>query len=692
MTGAFARPAWQRAAFVAFAALLTLLSARLFYSALLWQTGGAWSAPLDDVFIHFDYARSAARGQPFSWTEDSGYSSGNTSLTYPFALALGFLAGFRGERLMLWAALLAAVSSLGYLWAGLRLFDRLPWPTTLLLPLAFVSVGALGWSLWSGMEVAFFLALWGASLALAAEVRAGRWPPRRWAWALGASNLLLVTTRPEAITSVACLTAWAAFGRRRRALGGLGLALRSLGPPLAAMLAQALVNRWLTGEYSANGALVKLALYNPYLPLDEKLDDYLFNLRYSFERVHFHHFGEGAYAGLWPLALALFALLDARTRAAAAMLLASVLSWGLLVALNGQVRWQNERYLMPAVAWELAAAALGAAALVAPPRGARARLARALVGAAALVAAGADFWRYERTQYKDQVWFFARAARNVRDQHLVAGARIGQLVPKPNRVMVGDAGAILYASDLPGFDLIGLGGYGGLPLARAGINGLPATLELLERVAPAERPELMAIYPTWWGPLGAWFGHPLFGVPVEGNVICGGAEKVVYRTDWSLLDTGRAPLTLPPGRRIYDEIDLGDLLSERAHDYVTSRPRAGYAVMRVLADPREPSREIWDGGRHIPPGRSERMIVRNLPPGRPVELLFRTAVDVETTLEVQVGDRVYPQLLSPRRGWVEFALPLAGDEVQAELPLRITARRGDWIDYHLWAIEPAAAP
>jgi hypothetical protein len=425
------------------------------------------------------------------------------------------------------------------------------------------------------------------------------------------------------------------------------------------------------------------------MPGDEKLDDYLFNLRYSFDRVHFHHFGESEWAGLLPLALALFALLDRRTRANAALLLASAVAWVLLVALNGQVRWQNERYLMPAVAWELTAAALGAAALVAPPRPARARLVRALAGAAALYALSGEFWRYERTQYKDQVWFFARAARNIRDQHLAAGHRLGRLEPRPNRVMVGDAGAILYASDLPGFDLIGLGGYAGLPLARAGINGLPATLELLERVPPNDRPEIMAIYPSWWGPLGAWFGRPLFGVPVEGNVICGGAEKVVYQTDWSLLDTGRAPLTLAPGARIYDELDLGDLLSERAHDYVASRPRAGYAVMRVLDHPREPSRQVWDGGRHTPPGKSERMIMRNLPAGRPVELLFRTAVDVETRLEIQVGERVYPQLLTPRHGWVEFALPLDPSEVRAELPLRITARGGDWINYHLWVVAPA---
>ena len=45
---------------------------------------GDWSAPLDDVFIHFDFARSTARGYPFQWLDRQGYSSGGTSLLYPF--------------------------------------------------------------------------------------------------------------------------------------------------------------------------------------------------------------------------------------------------------------------------------------------------------------------------------------------------------------------------------------------------------------------------------------------------------------------------------------------------------------------------------------------------------------------------------------------------------------------------------
>src|SRR5262245_58178831 len=91
------------------AAVATLVAARTFYGYMLVQTGGEWSAPLDDVFIHFDYARATARGYPFQWSMGNGYSSGNTSLLYPFVLSAGYAFGFRGPNLMIWAGVVACV-------------------------------------------------------------------------------------------------------------------------------------------------------------------------------------------------------------------------------------------------------------------------------------------------------------------------------------------------------------------------------------------------------------------------------------------------------------------------------------------------------------------------------------------------------------------------------------------------------
>src|SRR3954453_8295940 len=81
-----------------------------FWVPALRRAGGHLPIPLDDVYIHFGFARSAALGHPFAWIPENGYSSGGTSLTYPLALAPGWLVGLRGERLAIFAALLACAS------------------------------------------------------------------------------------------------------------------------------------------------------------------------------------------------------------------------------------------------------------------------------------------------------------------------------------------------------------------------------------------------------------------------------------------------------------------------------------------------------------------------------------------------------------------------------------------------------
>jgi hypothetical protein len=167
---------------------------------MMVQTGGHWSAPLDDVWIHFDYARAAARGYPLQWSEGNGISSGNTSLLYPFVLALGYWIGLRDERLMAWAVIVAWLSVVAFLWITARLAAPLGRFAKYLVPPAVLSLGALGWTLWSGMENAFHLAVWAAALApvLHAErAIADRDALRRASWWAGAAGVALVLTRPE---------------------------------------------------------------------------------------------------------------------------------------------------------------------------------------------------------------------------------------------------------------------------------------------------------------------------------------------------------------------------------------------------------------------------------------------------------------------------------------------------------------
>ncbi|MFO0660244.1 MAG: hypothetical protein U0165_10485 [Polyangiaceae bacterium] len=701
---------------------------------MLDQTGNEWSAPLDDVFIHFDYARATARGYPFEWTEGNGYSSGNTSLSYPFVLALGYWLGAREMRLMVWAATVAAISVFGFLWVARRFFRGLGPVAPFTAPLALFSVGALGWSLWSGMEVAFFLGVWALAAVIALAMDDDEIDVNPGGWALGAAGVLVVTTRPEGASSIAALGVFAAAAAFRKlgVLSALATLARAGVPAALALACQSIANRVLTGESTANGALVKLAYFHPYMDRQEKLADYLFNLEYSLDRLHLHHFGEPGdhyYTrwGYYPLVLALIPLLDRRTRARAVLLIVSALSWVALVAMNGQVRWQNERYLMPAVAWELLLAAMGVSVMcsaAASPKslvswlearwfGAKhglftlLRIAASILDRVVLalgswpvrlikigivVAMLSLWWKANRVQYRDQVWFFARACRNIRDQHITAGRMLRKLNPPADRVLVGDAGAILYAADVPGFDLIGLGGFHNFPLARAGVQGLPASLELIERLPHEDRPDVMAIYPTWWGPLPAWFGRRLFGVPVAGNVICGGAEKVVYEADWHLLDTGAFPRSISKHTPILDEVDIGDLISEREHDYRFPQPHGGYVDMRVLSDPPGSGQDLWDAGRHIPFDRPETMVLHHLPAGHAVRLIVRTTADQPVKAKLSAGSFTGEFRSPAALGWQELTLDLPAHIVTQDLAISILPTEGDWVPYHLWVVPIAPKP
>ncbi len=427
-------------------------------------------------------------------------------------------------------------------------------------------------------------------------------------------------------------------------------------PSIAVLALQSVANRAFTGEWSANGALVKLAVNNPYFGVDDKIDDYVFNLRYGLLRNVEYHFADFADFGAILPALAAAAVASKLTRRMASILMAQSASWLVLVAFNGQVRWQNERYTMPAVAWLIMAATLGITALVRrDPRakptflvgtvlgallvqlyGAvtrphntipelrftwrfalgfaamaaillRFRPVRVLVASAALVL----FFQHQASKMRDQRWFFGRASRNIRDQHVTSGRTLkSALYPllsandgtfrmgRVQRMLLGDAGAIPYAADTPALDIIGLGGFHSFPFARADINGLASTIELMEYLPPSERPDVLVLYPSWWGSLPTFFSDAVLArFPVEGNVICGGYEDVVYRADWHLLNTGNDPREAPQGEAVKDEVDQADVLSEKRHAYTFVHGDNGWSELKVLADPADATKDLLDGGR-----------------------------------------------------------------------------------------------
>ncbi|HYP87402.1 MAG TPA: hypothetical protein VEQ59_04600, partial [Polyangiaceae bacterium] len=232
-----------------------------------------------------------------------------------------------------------------------------------------------------------------------------------------------------------------------------------------------------------------------------------------------------------------------------------------------------------------------------------------------------------------------------------------------------------------------LGGFHGLPFARATRQNVAAGIELIERLKPADRPDLLAIYPGWWGDFPLWFGRRIDEVPVRGNVICGGASKVIYQPRWESLDRSEQPFSLAPGERRVDGVDMADLVSERQHGYTLSNGSVGHVLMKMLPNPGLPREDLWDAGRIVPPGVRESFTLSGLDPARPVTLIVRSAPTEDVELVVEADPNVTAKALLARRdGWLEQRIELGTPGVSS-LPVRLETARTERVLFHVWAVQ-----
>jgi len=650
-----------------------------------------WSAPLDDTFIHFDFARSFAQFHPFEWTRGGGYSSGATSWLYPMLLAIGIGLGFHDQSLGSVADVLACVSVFAFFWAARRLFDDLPRWACYLLPWFILTSGVLGWSLWSGMELGLFFGVWGLLCAFYVAHRESQHEVDDLASRRGMAiaGLLLVMTRPEALLCVGCFALYSTGRLSKARLRCFGYVL---APALGFTALRALVNLALTGSLADAGALVKLYTLRPFLDSREVALKWLDNVGFQFSRITVYHTADDALWGWQLWLLVLLAFIPKRTRSHVTLLVLQSFGWILLVAQNEYVRYQNDRYTMPAVLWLLLAVALGVGGALAQTKDASCRAhsgwRTALAATAALLSG--SFLLHQFPRLNQQHWLFGRASRNIAEQQIRVGQlfRAGQFGPV-QRVLMGDAGAIPYFSELPGVDAIGLGGTHGLPFARAVNLGVGATVELIERMAPEERPDHFALYPTWWDLLPVWFGRPLEEIRIKGNVICGAANKVVYEADWHGLDEYPRPSTLAPHSVIVDELDFADLVSETDHDFEVTSKHSGYVVMKVLPHPSDPNRELFDAGRLVFSDAKTRFFLHGFQRGQHASLVFRAAPNYRMAFRVSIDGRDAGRVeFEGGSGWQEAVLTLEPKHLRPSIAVELTAETSEHILYHLWATSP----
>ncbi|MDD7940940.1 hypothetical protein PHK61_21195 [Actinomycetospora lutea] len=690
---------------------LSLVVALGFLLANAAYNQGRFSPPLDDVYIHLQYARQMGLGEFLRYQAGAPVTTGASSLLYVLVLGAAAALGATGGLLLYAALALAVVCTVATTVLTYHLGRAVASRTVgVVAGLLTALCGPLQWGALSGMEVGLVAALaTGTVLAFVREQPTGRF---RLTVLLG---LLLTLTRPEGLVLTVAVLVGAAVTlvqRRRRGSGHARadvLTAALLTVPLIAALAQRLLYRALTGSAENNGVVAKSWLYQPLDSTVEVIDRVVTGAR---EAV-------ATYGGLTgvpvvaPGTLLLAALgtvalvLDRpRHRTLAGVLVLGLGGIVLAVATLITTLWHNGRYVTPFLPLVLVLVVLGvrflARAVPRHGRGVGAALLAVLVLVAVLTL---PTWALRSAQQ----------GAGIREASVSVAQWLRGNTPPGSVIAVNDVGATAYFGDRPVVDLVGLTTNG---LAEAANEGTGALYEALSRLPADQRPSYFAVFPSFNGvsfgdmsEAGVLGEEPLTTFQTRSparDVALGGvcqasggcSETDVWAADWSVLGSGDAPDRPVPGR-VVDHVDVGDPVDEEGHGYTVDRALVGLVPMTILrGEDRADGRRVVDSGREIVGG--EHFTLRGLTPGVPVTLTARVEareplVDRNTQAGVvAVGIDGHPAgewaFTTDDRAWTQDSFVIPGELItRPELTVSVGPRQPylqpypDYRSFSYWA-------
>lgn len=652
-------------------------------SAILARAGHP-ALPLDDSFIHLQYARRLAEGSFFGYVPGEGYTTGATSLLWPLALAPFHLLGLHDLSLVWIAWLFGALGHAAVAVETTRLAEPLAGRAAAVgagaMSLAF---GAFAWFAWSGMETIFLAWILLRTARVAAEwcEAGGALAPTgtrsdRARVELVVLGLAAPLIRPEgalaSLVAAAALAGWPAKEGRPR-LRALGLA------PLLGPLLMPLLHLALAGHATSSTTLVKWLLVNPYYRGPALREAVLSNLRLLLTSLldggdyTALFLPEGSAVPIYLGAIALFVVaLRRRTHARAAFTLVVALG-ALLPCTYLSFLWNRVRYIWPfAGAWFVLVACL------ARELGDLARRADRRLGfvtpAIAFAFAGALATKLPWT-----VRDLAQSASAIDRQQVTLARWVSENLPPDARIGVNDTGAIAYLGGRRTFDVVGLTTEGEAPYWIAGAG---SRFEHYERLPRERLPTHFVVYPQWMAcpPV---LGAELVDATVLDQSILGGATMVGYAARWDLLGSGASPAIARHAGAPLDEVDVADLESEAAHGFALEGGmdvEDRVSILRVDVGPRA-GQEIADGYRA---NRGADHFFVRVPPDRPARLVMRLGGEEPSRVAVSVAGRAIGEVSVPF-GWGEQELALPASAAGEHVPVALEARGGArFTSLHYW--------
>ncbi|MEJ2870415.1 hypothetical protein WCD74_21775 [Actinomycetospora sp. OC33-EN08] len=604
--------------------LLALLAALAVLVVNAAHNQGRIVPPLDDVYIHLQYARQIGLGEFLRYQADAPRTTGASSLLY--VLLLGAASVVVPSGLLLYAAIALGVLCFVATVVLVALLGRELASRRVGLVAAVLTAlcGPLLWGVTSGMEVAL-VAVLVAGLLLAFV----REQPGGWFRVTPLVAIPLVLTRPEGLVLVVAVLAGAvvtlARHRRRPPVGTVLL----LALPLLAALAQFGLYRLLTGTAENSGVQAKSFLSLPLGSPLEVADRIVTTARTMLELVGGVTTTQVAGPGIVVLAAIGLAAVASRRRVVAGVLALGLAGVLLAVATLQTALWHDGRYLQPLLPVVVLLAVLGVRAV--GRAAADARSGRVLT--AGLVAVLVAF-----TVVSTPTWALRQGeqAAGIRESAVSVAQWLEGNTPPGSVVAVNDVGAVAWFSDRRVLDLVGLTTPG---FALPALEGPGAMYERLAHLPPEQRPSFFSIFDdTGLVGIGELPKARILGAepitsfalksPVRDSAPFGGICQTtgdcpvisVWRADWSHVGSGDLP-DLPVPGRIVDHVNVGDLDDEAAHGYGVDRAIVGVVPKAEIRNQELGGRVIVDSGRHVVGG--EHFTLRGLTPGQPVTLTAR---------------------------------------------------------------------
>ena len=503
--------------------LAGLVACLRYFLAEVAHLKGGLGFPLDDSWIHLQFARNLAHGAGLSYNPGD-FVTGSTAPLWTAILAVLFLLP---GSVLFWTQLLGVLLYL----AGIDATWRLSRELTLSPALSALATGltlATSWLVWSalsGMEIPLFilLSLWGMILHLRERADPGR-PPLSLA-----VLAVAVLARPEGVLLLllafldrllACAAGPSETMRWRRP--SFRVLLTGAGLAACAVAGSFLFYGWAGGSvlpttYAAKGGgavrhlLPDLHYLSNVLGLFFRPQPWATLLAAGGAATLAGHLGTPRDRGLLP----------------ALWLLGMPLAYSLLTPGPNKMLGNFGRYYFPLFPVLAILAVLALEPLTRLPLARPLRIALGTLGAAVLLAPTLAVLVQGES-------FYVQNVANVQESDVAIAGWLAAHVPPDAVLAVNDIGAIKYLLPNRIVDLASIATPEiGREVSRATAGGSlwsDAMMAAVER----RHPDYVVIFPSWFPPLAR---DPRFRavytLPIQDNVTMGGNEIVVYATPWT---------------------------------------------------------------------------------------------------------------------------------------------------------------